>query len=205
VNPEEIEELFQQRLLTRVACVSRHEAGHAMLADALGVKIRRVSIAGLNNPELRPMAVCELIPPYPIFSAIVIALAGQAVDDTLTTEQQCQASWLEYETDQERLAECIPKDCPENARAYFWQRIHLLRGTWVANWVAQHRSAIVGFAEHLRMKTILTGAELDIALRDSWAGTKPNEAHLIAETKQIVEGTICLDASVAAPKDTDKS
>ena len=192
MDPEDIEKLFQQRLAARAVCVSRHEAGHAMLADALGVKIKCVSIAGLSDPNLRPMAACELIPPYPVPSAIVVALAGQAVDDALAIEQQCQASWMEYETDWERLAECIPKNSTEDAKAYFWQKIHPLRDTWVARWVRDHGSAIDAFAERLKMQTVLAGAELSSALQESWSGRKPNEADLSAEVGQIVADAVFL-------------
>lgn len=170
-----------------------------MLADALGVKISRVSIEGLSNPNLRPMAVCELIPTYPVSSAIVIALAGQAVDETLSIEQQCQASSMEYETDCARLAECIPEDCPEDARAHFWQKIHALRDTWVAEWVRHHRLAIIAFAERLRMEIALSGAELASALQDSWSGSKPNESELSAEVGQIVANAVLLGVSPTEP------
>jgi hypothetical protein len=112
---------------------------------------------------------------------------------------------MQYETDRERLVERIPKDCPEKAKAYFWQKIHPLRETWVAQWVREHQSAIVAFAERLRTQNVLTGAKLSIALQESWAERKPNQADLSREVRQIVAATVILDARLAEPKRAEVS
>ena len=54
-----------------------HEAGHVMLADALGVGIERVWITGLYDATINPQAGVKLVSGGCALSkAIVIALAG---------------------------------------------------------------------------------------------------------------------------------
>ena len=79
-----------------------------MLADALGVEIEQATIRGLYDNKIVPPASVELVPGYSLSSAIVIALAGQAVDECLLVDTTpCDANHFMYETDRLRLEQCL--------------------------------------------------------------------------------------------------
>jgi hypothetical protein len=195
MNDEELNELIERRLDARAMCVSLHEAGHAMLADALNVAISRASIEGLEDKATTPMAVVELVPDYPVCHAIVIALAGQAVDETLIVDPPCESNWLMYRTDEDRLSECLiaahsQGGCTPEQSAHYWRNVPLLRRQWVATWVATHAEAITAFARRLKECKVLTGAELAQALEESWADTKPDLAALLTDVQTQVNNSL---------------
>jgi hypothetical protein len=109
-------------------CTALHEAGHTMLADALNVSISRVEI------ELSSASGCAggvtLVPNYPVAFAIVIALAGEAVDRSLGRTYDCDCNRLAYETDRDRVREgllCLYPSGPTTVQgAHFWQNVPVL-------------------------------------------------------------------------------
>lgn len=76
MEAEELNRLLTLRLEQRDLCIAMHEAGHAMLADALNVGVERASIEGLYDSTINPRAAVVLVPGHAVSKAIVITLAG---------------------------------------------------------------------------------------------------------------------------------
>jgi hypothetical protein len=179
MDDEQFERLTELRLSRRDLCTSLHEAGHAMLADALNVDIERVWITGLYDKTIKPQAGVLLAGTYPIPKAIVIALAGRAVDETLDVDNsKCEAGFEQYETDECRLQECLVKSYAPNVltdeqSSRYHRETHILRHGWVSLWVKRNEEPIRRFAEALKEARVLTGCDLERVINEAWEGSKP--------------------------------
>src|ERR1700679_2386382 len=114
MGEDQFELAIARRFARRDLCSSMHEAGHVMLADALGVGIERVWITGLYDATINPQAGVKLVSGGCALSkAIVIALAGRAVDEALDVDNtKCEVGFDQIRTDERVLQECL-----ENAYA----------------------------------------------------------------------------------------
>ena len=115
MEASEYDSLIEQRLEADEMCAALHEAGHAMLADALDVGIECASIKELRNPNAKPPAYVRS-GPCPVKFEVVIVLAGQAVDESLGADASCQRNPMMYETDEKRLEECRTKLFPDQKK-----------------------------------------------------------------------------------------
>lgn len=192
MESDQFDELIKARLERRDLCASLHESGHAMLADALNVGVERVWISGLYDSDIRPPSGVNLVAGYAVSKAIVIALAGRAVDEILRVDGHlCETSPDMYQTDECRLRECLGvasapgTPTPEESARYF-SEIHNLRNVWVASWVRQNEEPIRRFAKRLNNARVLSGEELQAALRDSWGSEKPEHAGLTEQVQASV-------------------
>jgi hypothetical protein len=169
--------------------IALHEAGHAMLADALGVQVSRVSIEGITNQCLDREGFCELPLKVGRCESLVIALAGRAVDDNLK-EAALTRNWEVYETDDVRALEYLQSGYSDCDRANFLRLAPLLRVGWVADWVVCNRTQILAFADRLKTAKSLSGENLRTALDDSWGSERPCSDELAAEVQRVVTGQI---------------
>ena len=180
------EALVEQRISTAEMDVAMHEAGHVMLADALGVMFSRVSIEGVRDVSLERRGFCELPLEIGRCESLVVALAGRAVDERFSQHETQNRGFQAYKTDEERALEYLDKDCSAEERTNFHRRVYALCTGWVTNWVTRYRTQIQAFAVRLKCAKSLGGTELRTALDESWGGEKPVRDELIAEVQLVV-------------------
>ena len=159
---------FEQRIDTAEWNVAIHEAGHAMLADALGIEIIKVSIEGVRNKCLDRDGFCQIPQEVGRCESLVIALAGRAVDEKLNPNVIQNSVWLAYKTDNEQASEYLKKNCSDAERTNFNRLVYSLCSGWVAEWVTRYKGPIVAFANRLMAAKSLSGDNLRSSLADSW-------------------------------------
>jgi hypothetical protein len=184
------EALEKKRLDADAMCAALHEAGHAMLADALNVGIECAPIKGLRDPQAKPSAYVHL-KPGPVEHKIVIALAGRAVDRSLSADDHCQTNFMMYETDERRLEESrirlFPDQKPGSEGYFHYNRTFpIIQNGWVLPWIRENEDAVRRFAALLMEKRELCGEELSICLREAWNGKKPSFRSLDQQVKEQV-------------------
>jgi hypothetical protein len=184
------EALEKQRLDADAMCAALHEAGHAMLADALNVGIECASIKHLRDPLAKPPAYVQL-KPGPVEHEIVVALAGRAVDRSLSADDHCQVNFMMYETDECRLEELRLRLFPNQklrSEGYFHynRTLPTIESGWVLQWIRDNEAAVRRFAALLMEKRELCGKELIVCLREAWNGKKPSFKLLEQQVKEQV-------------------
>lgn len=162
-----------------------HEAGHALLFDALGTRLKCVSIAS-EIPGLEGYVKTEE-ENHDLPVAIPSLLAGPAASFFICCED-FDPSLERFPSDRSALLRIHLKySSPDETLGHFCDKARVLLEGWVKEWILKYREAICEFAKELERTPTLSGTALQEALVRAWNGKKPDVSQLRDELKVVVD------------------
>jgi hypothetical protein len=183
-----------------------HEAGHALMFDALQTLIDLVTIEAGCAGERSSFEGCVKLASDTNNVCIIIAgtLAGPAASFFIAREAMDEKAILKFRSDQKIIHDIYSKEKDAGSWDDFWLRLQTFQGAWLRAWLMTHQQVVERFANDLLAKKTLSGEELVAALVCAWDGAKPDACELRAEVMSVLA---CLldDGPSSQPQSADSS
>jgi hypothetical protein len=163
--------------------VAIHEAGHALMFDALGIPLSFVTIDEGCQGEEPSFEGCFKLgsDTNNVCDVIAGTMAGPAASFFIANEPADREATLKFRSDQTILRKIHQAETEAESYDEFWARLQVFLGVWLRDWMWNHRDAIQRFAADLSLERTLSGQELARSLTAAWAGLKPDAIALHGE------------------------
>jgi hypothetical protein len=163
--------------------VAIHEAGHALMFDALGIPLSFVTIDEGCQGEEPSFEGCVKLgsDTNNVCDVIAGTMAGPAASFFIANEPADREATLKFRSDQTILRKIHQAETEAGSYDEFWARLQVFLGVWLRDWMWNHRDAIQRFAADLSLERTLSGQELARSLTAAWAGLKPDAIALHGE------------------------
>ena len=166
-----------------------HEAGHALMFDALGIPIEFVTIdAGCAGEESSYEGCVKLVhDSNNVCDVIAGTLAGPGASFFIAGVAMDKEAILKFRSDQKKIHEIYSKEKDSGSWTNFWNTLQYFQGAWLRTWLEKHQAAVNRFAESLLESRTLSCEDLTKSLRDAWDGSKPDGTELKSEVSSIID------------------
>ena len=153
-----------------------HEAGHAIMFDALGVPIEFVTITAGCFGENASLEGCVKLENDCTPDTLVIpgTLAGPGASFYIAGVPPNLDAVLAYRSDQITLRTIHKNQKDAGTYDVFWARLNQFLNSWLRTWLIQNRSVILRLARRLEETGTLRAVELRQALELAWDSSKPD-------------------------------
>ena len=172
--------------------VAIHEAGHAIIFDALGIPMEFVTIAAGCDGEEAQFEGCVKLKNdiNPVCDVILATLAGPGASFYIAGICPDSNATVTYRSDQRVLMQ-IHKD-QKAAGTYndFWLRLQQFLAGWIKSWLLNHKGIVLRFAEFLEEQRTLRGEKLRQALDSVWGSSKPNVETFRSEAREALRAAL---------------
>lgn len=165
-----------------------HEAGHAILFDALGIQIQFVTITEGCDGKEPSFEGCVALQrkSNPAGDVIIATLAGPGASFFIAGAVADQDSMARYKSDQRHLQQIHAEQANAGRQGEYWSCLmEFLHGP-MRIWLLKNRDVILRFATMLSAARTLSGEALRKALNSAWMGRKPDMEHLRQELQAIL-------------------
>jgi hypothetical protein len=156
-----------------------HEAGHALMFDALKVAIELVTVE--PSEELKFDGHVRLASASNnVVSVVAGTMAGPAAS-FYVAHDFARESQRKFESDQRQMEAIHKSEMMEISFDHFWQKMQFFMQGWLRDFLLRYETAIRSFASTLVAHKTLSGQVLQDALIAAWNGDKPDPSEVRQE------------------------
>lgn len=152
--------------------IAIHEAGHALMFDALEVDINLVTIE--PSEELKfdghVRLACDS---NNVVSVVAGTMAGPAASFYVAHDLALE-SQRKFASDRRQMEAIHKSEKMDISFDRFWQKMQFFMQGWLRDFLLRHEAPIRSFASKLVAHKTLSGQALQDALTAAWDGAKPD-------------------------------
>jgi hypothetical protein len=158
--------------MEEVEAIAVHEAGHALMFDALGVPIELVTVVPSDvlkfDGHIRLASESNNV-----VAVLAGTMAGPAASFYIVRDLSPE-SHKKFASDQKLIQDMHEAEEDIEPFDRVWQRIQFFMQSWLQGWILAHQGPIRNFASALVKAKTLSGPALGEALGTAWDGGRPD-------------------------------
>jgi hypothetical protein len=165
--------------------IAIHEAGHALMFDALEVGIDLVTIEPSEelNFDGHVRLACDS---NNVVSVVAGTMAGPAASFYVAHDLALE-SQRKFASDQRQMQAIHKSENMDTSFDRFWQKMQFFMQGWLRDFLLRHETPIRSFASALVANKTLSGQALQEALNAAWSGAKPDPGKVREELLAALE------------------